>query len=191
MVVIPLLHNMSVLLIFIVPAISMRMFPEEKRSGTYELLLTSPVRVGEIVLGKFLGGLALVLLMVVLSGMFGVLLVAYGNPEIPMMLSGYLGLALMATVFLALGTLISSFTDNVVIAYVGALFALLVLYTIGWLGETLQGFGGAMVRYASVTEHFQELTKGIIDTKDLVYFATLLVVGLFVTQRSVESVRWR
>jgi ABC-2 type transport system permease protein len=169
----------------------MRMFPEEKRSGTYELLLTSPVRVGEIVLGKFLGGLVLVLLMVALSGLFGLLLLAYGNPELPMMLAGYLGLALMATVFLAIGTLISSFTENVVIAYVGALFTLLVLYTIGWLGETIQGVGGGLVRYASITEHFTELTKGIIDTKDLVYFATLLVVGLFLTQRSVESVRWR
>src|SRR3990170_7891313 len=78
----------------------------------------------------------------------------------------------------------------VVIAYVGALFALLVLYTIGWLGETVQGGIGAMVRYASITEHFQELTKGIVHTKDLVYFATLLVVPLFLTQRSVESVRW-
>ena len=191
MVVVPLLHNLSVLLIFIIPAITMRMFPEEKHSGTYELLLTSPVRVGEIVLGKFLGGLVLVLLMVALSGLFGTLLFAYGNPELPMMLSGYLGLALMAMVFLALGTLISSFTDNVVIAYVGALFALLVLYTVGWLGETLQGAAGALVRYVSITEHFEELTKGIIDSKDLVYFATLLVIGLFMTQRSVESVRWR
>jgi len=191
MVIRPLLHNLSVLLIFIVPAITMRMFPEEKRSGTYELLLTSPVRVSEIVLGKFLGGLVLVLLMVALSGIFGILLLAYGNPEVPMMLTGYLALALMATVFLAIGTLVSSFTDNVVIAYVGALFALLVLYTIGWLGETLQGTGGAMVRYLSITDHFQELLKGLIDTKDLVYFATLLLIGLFVTQRSVESVRWR
>jgi len=191
MVVAPLLHNMSVLLIFIVPALTMRMFPEEKRAGTYELLLTSPVRVGEIVLGKFLGGLVLVLLMVALSGLFGLLLAAYGNPEIPMMLAGYLGLALMATVFLAVGTLISSFTENVVIAYVGTLFALLVLYTIGWLGETVQGTAGGLVRYASITEHFQEFTKGVIDSKDLVYFATLLVIGLFLTQRSVESVRWR
>src|ERR1043166_2768213 len=151
MVIVPLLHNMAVLLIFIVPAITMRMFPEEKRAGTYELLLTSPVRVGEIVLGKFLGGLVLVLVMVVLSGMFGVLMIAYGNPEVPMMLAGYLGLALMASVFLAVGTLISSFTENVVIAYVGALFALLVLYTIGWLGETIQGAGGAVIKYASVT----------------------------------------
>src|SRR5581483_7451945 len=184
MVVVPLLHNLSVLLIFIIPAITMRMFPEEKRSGTYELLLTSPVRVSEIVLGKFIGGLVLTLLMVALSGLFGVLLLAYGNPEIPMMLSGYLGLALMATVFLAIGTLISSFTDNVVIAYVGSLFALLVLYTIGWLGETVQGTWGGIVRYASITDHFQELTKGIIDTRDLIYFVTLLVVGLFLTQRS-------
>jgi ABC-2 type transport system permease protein len=191
MVIAPLLHNLSVLLIFIVPAMTMRLFPEEKRAGTYELLLTSPVRVGEIVLGKFLGGLALVLLMVGLSGIFGALLLVYGNPEVPVMLAGYLGLALMGTVFLALGTLISSFTDNVVIAYVGALFALLVLYTIGWLGETVQGVAGTLVQYASITEHFQELTKGIIDTKDLVYFLTLVVVGLFLTQRSVESVRWR
>jgi ABC-2 type transport system permease protein len=191
MVIVPLLHNMSVLLIFIVPAVTMRMFPEERRSGTYELLLTSPVRVSEIVFGKFLGGLALVLLMVALSGAFGALLLVYGNPEIPMMLAGYLGLALMATVFLAIGTLISSFTENVVVAYVGTLFTLLVLYTIGWLAETIPGAAGGLVRYASITEHFQELTKGIVDTKDLVYFATLLVVGLFLTHRSVESVRWR
>ncbi len=191
MVIRPLLHNMSVLLIFVVPAITMRMFPEEKRAGTYELLLTSPVRVGEIVAGKFLGGLVLVLLMIALSGFFGVLLTIYGNPEIPMMLSGYLGLALMGVTFLAVGTLISSFTDNVVIAYVGTLFALLVLYTIGWLGETVQGGAAALIKYLSITEHFQELLKGIVDTKDLVYFATVLAVGLFLTHRSVESVRWR
>ncbi len=191
MVIVPLLHNMAVLLIFIVPAITMRMFPEEKRAGTYELLLTSPVRVSEIVLGKFIGGLVLVLVMVALSGLFGVLVTIYGNPEIPLMLSGYFGLALMAAVFLAIGTLISSFTDNVVIAYVGALFALLLLYTIGWIGETIQGAGAAIVRYISITDHFQELTKGVIDTRDLVYFATVLVIGLFLTQRSVESVRWR
>ena len=191
MVIRPLLHNMAVLLIFIVPAITMRMFPEEKRSGTYELLLTSPVRVGEIVAGKFLGGLTLVLLMIALSGVFGLLLAVYGNPEIRMMLSGYLGLLLMAATFLAIGTLISSFTDNVVIAYVGTLFALLVLYTIGWLGETIHGVWAGVVRYVSITDHFQELTKGIIDTKDLVYFAIVLVVTLFLTHRSVESVRWR
>ena len=191
MVIRPLLANMSVLLIFIIPAITMRMFPEEKRAGTYELLLTSPIRVGEIVLGKFLGGLVLVLLMVLLSGLYGALLLVYGNPEVPLMLSGYLGLGLMATVFLAVGTLVSSFTDNVVIAYVGALFALLVLYTVGWLGETLQGGAAELIRYLSVTDHFQELTKGIIDTRELVYFVTLLVVSLFLTHRSVESVRWR
>jgi gliding motility-associated transport system permease protein len=191
MVIAPLLHNMSVLLIFTVPAITMRMFPEEKRAGTYELLLTSPVRVSEIVFGKFLGGFALVLLMVAASGFFGGLLMRYGNPEVPMILSGYLGLLLMATTFLAIGTLISSFTDNVVVAYVGTLFTLLVLFTIGWLAETVQGVGGSLIHYASITEHFQELTKGIIDTRDLAYFATMLVVGLFLTLRSVESVRWR
>jgi ABC-2 type transport system permease protein len=107
------------------------------------------------------------------------------------MLSGYAGLLLMATAFLALGTLISSFTDNVVIAYVGTLFALLVLYTVGWLGETMSGTGGAIIKYLSITEHFQEMLQGLIDTRDLVYFATILIVALFLTHRSVESVRWR
>ena len=192
MVIRPLLQNMSVLLIFIVPAITMRMFPEEKRSGTYELLLTSPVRVSEIVFGKFLGGLALVVVMVLLSGFFGLVLLAYGNPEVQLMLTGYLGLLLMAVAFLAIGTLISSFTDNVVIAYVGALFALLVLYTVGWMAETVQVPGlQAAIKYLSITDHFQTLLQGVIDSKDLVYFATVVGVSLFLTHRSVESVRWR
>lgn len=191
MVIRPMLHNMSVLLIFIVPALTMRMFPEEKRAGTYELLLTAPVRVGEIVLGKFLGGLVLVVLMIGLSGFFGLLLVMYGNPEVPMMLVGYLGLLMLAIVFLAVGTLISSFTDNVVVAYVGTLFALMVLYTIGWVGESVSGPWASIIKYLSITEHFTEISKGVIDTKDLVYFGTLLLVSLFLTYRSVESVRWR
>lgn len=191
MVIRPMLHNMSVLLIFIVPALTMRMFPEEKRAGTYELLLTAPVKVGEIVFGKFLGGLVLVLLMIGLSGFFGLLLLAYGNPEIPMMLVGYAGLLMLAIVFLAIGTLISSFTDNVVVAYVGTLFALMVLYTIGWVGESVSGPWASIIKYLSITDHFTEISKGVVDTKDLVYFATLLVVSLFLTYRSVESVRWR
>lgn len=193
MVIRPLLHNLSVLLIFLVPAITMRMFPDEKKSGTYELLLTSPVRIGEIVLGKFLGGLALVMLMLLLSGFFGYLLAVYGNPELRLMLTGYAGLTLMAVSFLAIGTLVSSFTDNVAIAYVSTLFALLMLYTIGWMGEMnqLPAWTTGAIKYVSITDHFQEFLNGLIDTKGLVYFATLLVVALFMTQRSVESVRWR
>jgi ABC-2 type transport system permease protein len=193
MVIRPLLHNLSVLLIFLVPAVTMRMFPDEKRTGTYELLLTSPVHIGEIVLGKFLGGLALVALMLLLSGFFGYLLSVYGNPETRLMLAGYLGLALMAVSFLAVGTLVSSFTDNVAIAYVATLFALLMLYTIGWMGEMnqLPSWATDTIKYVSITDHFQQILNGLIDTKDLVYFATLLAVSLFLTQRSVESVRWR
>jgi len=181
-----------VLLIFIVPAITMRMFPEEKRAGTYELLLTSPVRITDIVVGKFLGGLVLVIAMVLLSGFFGVLLLAYGNPEVPLMLVGFAGLLVMAVAFLAIGTLISSFTDNVVVAYIGALFALLVLYTIGWMGETVPvAWLKSVIGYLSITDHFQAIVSGVIDTKDLVYFATVVGVALFLTHRSVESVRWR
>jgi len=193
MVVRPLLHNMSVLLIFLIPAITMRMFPEEKRAGTYELLLTSPIRVSEIVLGKFLGGFVLVLLMILLSGFFGVLLSAYGNPELRLMLVGYLALLLMATAFLAIGTLVSSFTENVAIAYVSTLFVLLGLYTIGWMSELnqLPPWATEFIKYVSITDHFGDILKGLIDTKSLVYFGTVLVLSLFLTHRSIESVRWR
>jgi ABC-2 type transport system permease protein len=193
MVIRPLLHNLSVLLIFLIPAITMRMFPEEKRAGTYELLLTSPIRVSEIVLGKFLGGFVLVALMILLSGFFGVLLSTYGNPEVRLMLVGYLGLLLMATANLAIGTLISSYTENDAIAYVSTLFVLLGLYTIRWMSELNQAppWAAAFIKYVSITDHFGDIVKGLIDTKSLVYFGTVLVLSLFLTHRSVESVRWR
>src|SRR5579883_1862398 len=96
MVLEPLLHNMAVVLVILVPAITMRTFAEEKRTGTYELLLTSPIRIGELVAGKFLAAALFVLLMVLLAGIFPLILVIFGNPEVPVMVSGYLGLAFVA-----------------------------------------------------------------------------------------------
>lgn len=187
-----LLHNLSVWLVIITPALTMRTFAEEKRVGTYELLLTSPVRVTEIVVGKFLAGFVMAFLMVGLSGIFGLLLVIYGRPmpEIGMMLSGYLGLLLMALAFVSVGMLTSSLTDNQVIAFISCAGLLLLLYTIGWAAEGSHTLG-AILRYLSITNHFETLLKGVIDTSDLVYFASLILVSLFITQRSVESVRWR
>jgi ABC-2 type transport system permease protein len=190
-VISPLLHNLSVVLVILIPVISMRTFAEEKRLGTFELLLTSPLRVGEIVAGKFLGALVFVSLMLALTGIYPVLLLVYGNPEMGIMLSGYLGLFLVAASFLSIGLLTSSLTENQIIAAVSCLVALLLLYVINWPADTSTPTIGAVLHYLSVTEHFSEFVKGVVDSRAIVYFLSLIAAALFLTHRSVESLRWR
>ena len=190
-VIAPLLHNLSVVLVILVPVITMRSLAEEKKAGTYELLLTSPLKIGEIVLGKFLGALVFVGLMVLLTGVYPAILALYGNPEVGVILGGYLGLFLLATCFVAVGVLTSSFTENQIIAAVTCLVSLLLLYIIAWPADNAGETVGAILRYISLTEHFGQMVKGVIDSKDLVYFATVIVLALFLTHRSVESIRWR
>lgn len=190
-VIAPLMHNLSIILVILIPMITMRAYAEEKKSGTYELLLTSPMRTGELVLGKFLASFLFVCIMIGLTGVYPVILLAFGNPEVGVMVAGYLGLLLLATSFVAVGLLTSSFTENQIIAAVSGLVATLLLYIIGWPAETAGNVLGPLLRYLSVTEHFADMVKGLIDTRGLVYFASLIALALFLTQRSVESLRWR
>ena len=191
MVIAPLLQNLSVVLVIIMPMITMRTFAEEKRLGTYELLMTSPLSIGEIVAGKFLSTFVFVLIMIGLTGVYPLILLLYGNPETGMIASGYLGLLLLATSFAAVGLLTSSFTENQIIAAVSCFAVLLLFYIISWPAETAGGTFGSILKYLSLTEHFSEMVKGVIDTKDLVYFVSVIALSLFLTLRSVESVRWR
>jgi ABC-2 type transport system permease protein len=190
-VIAPLMHNLSIVLVILIPMITMRAYAEEKKSGTYELLLTSPVRTGELVLGKFLASFLFVCIMIGLTSVYPAILLVFGNPELGVMVAGYLGLLLLATAFVAVGLLTSSFTENQIIAAVSGLVATLLLYIIGWPAETAGNVLGPLLRYLSVTEHFSDMVKGLIDTRSLVYFASLIALALFLTQRSVESLRWR
>jgi ABC-2 type transport system permease protein len=187
----PLFHNLSVVLVILVPMITMRGFAEEKRAGTYELLLTSPIGTGEIVIGKFVGVVAFITVMIALTSIYGLILWIYGNPEVGIMLSGYLGLLLLAITFVTIGLFASSLTENQIIAAVTGLVMLLLLFVIAWPADSAGEVLGGVLRYVSVTEHFADMIKGVIDTKSLVYFATMIVGWLFLTQRSVESIRWR
>lgn len=187
----PLFHNLSVVLVIIVPMITMRSFAEEKRAGTYELLLTSPVATWEIVLGKFLGVVAFIAIMIALTSIYGLILWIYGNPELGIMLAGYLGLLLLAITFVTIGLFASSLTENQIIAAVTGLVMLLLLFVIAWPADSAGETIGAVLRYVSVTEHFADMIKGVIDTKSLIYFATMITGWIFLTQRSVESIRWR
>jgi ABC-2 type transport system permease protein len=190
-VIAPLLHNLSVVLVILVPVITMRSFAEEKRSGTYELLMTSPLSITEIVAGKFLGALGFLIVMLGLTGIYPLILLMYGNPEMGVIAAGYLGLLLLAIAFLTVGLLTSSFTENQIIAAVSCLVLLLLLYVISWPADTAGPVLGAVLKYVSLTEHFGEMVKGVLDTKDLVYFGSVILLALFLTQRSVESIRWR
>ncbi len=190
-VISPLLHNLSVVLVILIPVITMRAFAEEKRSGTYELLMTAPLSITEIVMGKFIGAFVCVFVMLLLTFVYPLILLIFGNPEVGVLLSGFLGMLLLATAFLSVGLLTSSFTQNQIIAAVSCLVVLLLLYVISWPAETAGETMGAVLRYLSLTEHFGEMVKGVIDTRDLVYFISVIALSLFLTQRSVESLRWR
>ncbi len=190
-VISPLLGNASVVGLFLIPLISMRLFAEEKRSGTIELLMTSPVSDWEIILGKWLGAMAMYLCVLAVSALSIVLLFFYGAPDWRPILTGYLGLILQGGTVLAIGAFISSTTRNQIIAG-GATFAIcLLLWVLSWVSSYNDAGWAAAVAYCSILTHFEPFSKGIIDTKDLVFYISAIFLGLFLTARSLESLRWR
>ncbi len=190
-VIAPLLQNLTIVLVIMIPIITMRAFAEERKNGTYELLLTSPLTVTEIVMGKFAGCVFFIFVMIVLTGIYPVILVLYGNPELGVLASGYLGLFLLGVVFAAVGLFTSSLTENQIVAAVSCFVILLLLYVLSWPAETIGAKGGEVLKYLSVIEHFGDMTKGLIDTETLVYYLTLIILGLFLTHRAVEASRWK
>src|SRR5580700_6333897 len=137
----PMLHNLAIVLVILVPAITMRTFAEEKRTGTYEFLLTAPIRTGEIVAGKFIAAAVFILIMVALIWIFPIILMVFGDPEVGVMGAGYVALALLGVCFVAIGLFTSSLTQNQIIAAISCLGILLLLYVISW---PLQAGGGIL-----------------------------------------------
>lgn len=187
----PLLHNLSIVLLILCPVITMRAFPEEKKSGTYELLLTSPLSAGQIVAGKFLGCLFFLLVMVLLTALYPAILLIYGDPETGLLLSGYLGLGLLGTVFVSVGLFTSSITDNQIVAAATSFVILLFLYALAWPAELTSPPLREALRYLSLHERFNAMVKGILDSRDLLYFLSLIALSLFLAHRFVASYRWK
>jgi ABC-2 type transport system permease protein len=185
------LQNASVIILFIMPMITMRTYSEEKRSGTIELLLTSPVSDGEIILGKFFGALGLYVAMLLFTLLYMAILFVFGNPEWRPLVAGYLGLLLLGGAFLSIGLLISSTTNNQIVAGVVTFVVFLLLWIVGWFADSAGPTIGPITSYLSITEHFDDFSKGIIDTKHVVYYLSLITFGLFLTAKSVDTERWR
>ncbi len=191
MVVEPSFANMAVMLLLIIPILTMRSFAEEKKNKTYTLLLSSPVHLKEIILGKFLACLGVVTLMIFISGYSTGFLFWMGRPELGPILSGYLGMVLMAGCYIAMGVFASSLTDNQIIAAVLGFGFSLFMWIIGWTSQVVGGDFGQVLEYLSLVDHLERFLKGIVDTSDLVYYFSFIVFFLFLTHRVLDSQRWR
>jgi len=186
-----------VFLLILFPAITMRLLPEEKRQGTAELILTSPVTSAQIVLGKYLGALVVSLVMLGSSLGFVYVLTFVSKPDLRVVAGLYIGVFLLGAAFLAIGLCLSAFTDNQVLAYVLGVGALLVLWFLSGvsrsssLAETLGERGVRFLENLSIIEHFGDFSKGVLDTQHVAYYLSVIFFALFVAQRVVDSHRWR
>ncbi len=190
-VVRPLFQNISVIMLLMMPVLTMRLFAEEKKSGTIELLLTYPIRDAEVLFGKYLAALAIFVGMLALTLVYPVLVAWTTRPEWGPLATGYLGLLLQGAAFIAVGILVSSLTENQVVAAVATFGTLLLFWVISWASESAGPVLGRILSHLSITEHFDTFAKGVIDTKDVIYYLDLTILSLFLTLRSLESKRWR
>jgi gliding motility-associated transport system permease protein len=185
------LQNAAVIILFVMPMITMRTYAEEKRSGTIELLLTSPVTDFQIIMGKFLGALAVYAAMLAVTVLYVLLLFWYGNPEWRPIVAGYLGLLLVGASFVAWGLFLSSVTKNQIVAAFLTFTFFLMLWVINWIGDSSGPTTQAVTSYLSITEHLDDFTKGVIDTKHVIFYVSFITFGLFLTAKAVDSERWR
>jgi ABC-2 type transport system permease protein len=191
MMIRPLLQNVTILILFMMPTVTMRAYAEEKRSGTIELLLTSPLSDWEIILGKFLGALALWGAMLSVTLIHILLLFVYGRPEWKPIVTAYLGLVLMGGCFISVGLLISSLTKNQIVAGVTTFTVFLLLWIVNWIGSFSGPTVNAVTQYLSIVDQYDDFAKGVIDTSHLIYYVSFISFGLFLTAKSVDSERWR
>lgn len=186
-----LFGNINVINLLIIPLMTMRLFAEEKRNGTIELLATSPIRDGEVIFGKWLASVMLYAAMLVFTCLNFLFLFKYGNPDWKPMAVSLLGVLLQAAALLAIGIFISTLTKNQIIAGAVTFGVCLLIFVLGWVGEFQYSTWAQVMTYMSTTTHMQSFLKGVIDTKDAIYYLSAIFLGLFLTARSLESLRWR
>jgi len=186
-----LFRTTSVILLFLVPMLTMGLFSEEKKRGTIELLLTTPVGHFQAMIGKYLASLTFLLILFVSSWITISVLFIYGQPDWKVILSGYLGMFLYGAALLALGLFISTLTENQVVAVVSTFGVTLLLWLISALSSSAEGATKSVIEYLSVISHLDDFIKGVIDTSHVIYYLTFAFVGLFLAYRSLESMRWK
>ena len=179
-----------ILVLLFGPLLTMRLFAEERKLGTIELLLTAPIRDSEVVLGKFLGAVAIMTGMLVLTLYYPLLLRIFGDPDIGPMFAGYLGLLLVGYTALAIGLFASSVTTNQIVAAVVSIGILLALYFVGYAATLLPKAIGDAIGYFSFSHYFPDFMSGIIDTRGIIYYLSIMALFIFLAVRSLENSRW-
>lgn len=187
----PLFSNISVILLLLMPLVTMRLFAEERRSGTIELLLTYPVRDGAVLAAKYLAALGLYAIMIALTLLYPGIVVYFARLEWGPIFTGYLGLLLMGATFIAVGVFASSLTENQIVAAITTFGALLIFWILGWSADYAGGTAGKVLQFLSILEHNDSFSKGVLDTKDVLYYLNFTVLALFLTLRSLEARRWK
>ncbi len=187
----PFLANAAFFFLIIFPMLTMRLFAEEKKLGTYELLMTSPVSVTQLVLGKFLGIVCLMVLILVLLGIYPAILYFFGGrPDLGPILTGFLGLFLVGAAFLAFGLFSSSVTESQVIAVVLGFVFWIIFWIINFISRS-EAWYGKFAQYISIYQRFDDFTKGVLNLNDAFYFVSLTFFGLFITGIVLQSQRWK
>ncbi|OLB03291.1 MAG: hypothetical protein E6K58_04450 [Nitrospirae bacterium] len=188
----PTFYSAAIVILLVLPILTMRLFAEERKLRTFELLMTSPIRLNEVVIGKFLGAYLIFLGMLALTGIVPLILSVFSSFDWRPVLTGYLGLALMGALFLATGLFASALTENQIVAAFLSFGLLILVWLLGALGSVLGDNPiGNTISYLSFIEHYDRLVRGLVDTKDLIYYVSGMVLMLFLAHRVVESQRWR
>ncbi len=187
----PLFSNTGVVGLFVVPLITMRLFAEEKKQGTIELLFTYPVSDLQALAAKFGAAFTVYAVMLAATGVYPGYLALLTEVEFGTVAAGYLGLALLGAAFIAIGCMASSMTENQIIAAVVTFGLLLFLWIIGWSADISSGPLAKLFSYVSLIEHLESFSKGVVETKSVVYYLSVTVAGMFFTLRILESKRWR
>lgn len=177
--------------LFFAPAVTMRLLAEERKSGTIEILITMPVRDWEVIVGKFLAALGLLVVLLILTLPFPITISQLGDLDWGPVMGGYAGLFLEGAAFLAIGMLASSLTEHQIVAFFSALLTGLALYMMDWSLPFLPAGVASIVEYLSFGYHFEGIARGVIDTRDVVYFLSVTALALGLTFRQLESRKWK
>jgi ABC-2 type transport system permease protein len=190
-IIVPVLQNVSVIALFLIPLLAMRLFAEEKRQGTIELLVTSPVHDLEIIIGKWFSAVLMYGALLFLVFLDFIFLFMYGNPDWKPVALGFLGLWLQGAAILALCTFISTLTKNQIVAAAAGFGLSLLLFVLSWATAFESSAIAQVLSYLSIVSHFDSFSRGVMDSKDFIFYLSMIFFGLFLTARSLESLRWR
>jgi ABC-2 type transport system permease protein len=179
------------ILLFFIPAVSMRLFSEEKRGGTIEILMTLPVNDWKLVLGKYIAAYLLILITILLTGIHYITITAIGNPDFGASVGGYIGLALVVGVYLSIGIFTSSLTQNQIVAFIMAFVIIFIFFILDKIVFFMPGFLANLLEFLSFDFHYNNIARGVLDTRNLIYYFSMIFLFLFLTVQVLESRKWK